>query len=152
MTIDGAKQGKFKAEGGPQFKGRIPVHKYSVEVISPRDPASGQPTGKRLWKPVEIVKDWSAASPQIVQAIATNEVLTSVLIEIFRTEATGLEQLVGTVRLTNASVSSYHSYVSEGSQGDIPAGRAVESVQFTFQRIELTNPDGQTGVMDDWLR
>lgn len=34
-------------------------------VTSPRDPASGQASGKRMHKPVTIVKEWGAATPQL---------------------------------------------------------------------------------------
>ena len=34
-------------------------------VISPRDSASGMPTGKRQHAPVRIVKEWGAATPEL---------------------------------------------------------------------------------------
>jgi hypothetical protein len=36
------------------------------QVISPRDPASGQATGKRMHKPFTIVKEWGAATPALM--------------------------------------------------------------------------------------
>ena len=36
---------------------------YSVKC--PRDPASGQASGKRMHKPMTIVKEWGAATPQL---------------------------------------------------------------------------------------
>lgn len=35
-------------------------------VTGPRDPVSGQASGKRMHKPFAIVKEWGAASPQLM--------------------------------------------------------------------------------------
>ena len=35
-------------------------------MTSPRDAASGQATGKRMHKPFTIVKEWGAATPQLM--------------------------------------------------------------------------------------
>jgi hypothetical protein len=37
----------------------------TYEVISPRDSASGQASGKRMHKPVTFVKEWGPATPQL---------------------------------------------------------------------------------------
>jgi len=152
VTIEATKQGKFKAEGGPQFGDRIPVLRFSYEVGSPRDLATGQAAGKRQHKPLSITKEWSAASPQIFQAVTTNEILKSVLIEFFRTnQTTGQEEVAGTIRLTNATISKYRSAVSDSTSGDGPAGRLLDQVDFTFQKIEIANPAAKTGAVDDWM-
>ena len=45
-------------------------------VISPRDAASGMPTGKRQHGSVKIVKEWGAATPQLSQIKPTYDVKT----------------------------------------------------------------------------
>jgi len=42
------------------------MHTAQYQVISPRDAASGQATGKRMHKPFTIVKEWGAATPQLM--------------------------------------------------------------------------------------
>ena len=42
------------------------MHAAQYQVISPRDAASGQASGKRMHKPFTIVKEWGAASPQLM--------------------------------------------------------------------------------------
>src|SRR5262249_42782078 len=91
VSIQGAKQGKFKGEGAHAHKNVIPAHSFSYEVISPRDVATGQATGKRQHSPVTISKEWGAASPQLFQAAVTNEPLQSVLFEFPVTDARGVE-------------------------------------------------------------
>ncbi len=72
MSIDAAKQGKFKGEGrDPQ---KIAASGYSQEVNSPRDLATGQASGKRQYQPVYITKEAGASSPQFFQACISNEV------------------------------------------------------------------------------
>ncbi|HJW28383.1 MAG TPA: type VI secretion system tube protein Hcp [Saprospiraceae bacterium] len=43
------------------------------EIVSPRDPASGQATGKRQHKPVTFVKEWDAATPKLMMKTPTGE-------------------------------------------------------------------------------
>lgn len=42
----------------------LPAEEMAKHTItSPRDPASGQATGKRQHKPISVTKEWSASSP-----------------------------------------------------------------------------------------
>jgi hypothetical protein len=42
------------------------LHSADYRVTGPRDAVSGQATGKRMHKPFTIVKEWSAATPQLM--------------------------------------------------------------------------------------
>lgn len=42
------------------------MHTAAYRVISPRDLASGQASGKRMHKPFTIVKEWGPATPQLM--------------------------------------------------------------------------------------
>jgi hypothetical protein len=42
------------------------MHTAEYRVTGPRDLASGQASGKRMHKPFTIVKEWGAASPQLM--------------------------------------------------------------------------------------
>src|SRR5215213_2996325 len=73
MTVKGQRQGTIK--GGVIQKGRegkIMVIAVSHEIVSPRDPASGQPTGKRLHKPVVVTMEWDQSIAGLFQAQANN--------------------------------------------------------------------------------
>jgi type VI secretion system secreted protein Hcp len=68
-TVTGAKQGAFKDESpSADFKGKIPGVDFSYGVESPREPATGLPTGKRQHHPVIFTKLWGASSPQFYDA------------------------------------------------------------------------------------
>ncbi|MEO5612944.1 MAG: type VI secretion system tube protein Hcp [Sphingomicrobium sp.] len=50
------------------------MHAAQYQVTGPRDAASGQATGKRMHKPFTIVKEWGAASPQLMAMKATYDI------------------------------------------------------------------------------
>jgi type VI secretion system Hcp family effector len=54
-------------------------------ITSPRDPASGQATGKRQHKPVRITKEWGAATPML--AIAIDEPGVQVTLKVTKTRS-----------------------------------------------------------------
>ena len=106
VSIEGEKQGKFKGEAALEARsGQDHRRPFVMETISPRDLATGQASGKRQHKPIRFTKEWGAASPQLQQALFTNETLKSVLFEFVRTDAKGAEEVHYTIKLTNASVS-----------------------------------------------
>ncbi len=152
VTIEGTKQGVFKSES-PREKhaGKIPGIAFHYNVKSPRDVATGQASGKRQHGPVSMVKEWGAASPQLFQALTTNEVLKSVLFEFIRTNANGEEQVAYTIKLTNATVSEIDSYLdATGKASTSHDTHELEKVSFTFQKIEVESVLGKTMAMDDW--
>ena len=152
VTIIGAKQGQFKGEGtGKSHKGKIPAVGFLYEVKSPRDIATGQASGKRQHNPVRITKEWGASSPQIFQALVTNEVLKSVLCEFVRADPKGQEEVYYTIKLTNASVSDLKQYLDETQTAGDYAGKALEDVSFTFQKIEEEDKIANRAASDSWM-
>ena len=160
MSVKGQKQGQFKGEAGAT-RGRensIPILAFTMGLESPRDPASGLPTGKRQHKPITIVKQWGAASPQGLTACATNEVLTEVLIEFMKTSPNGAEHVYQTVKLTDATISQVARFTGRAGGGeDTPtAGHSavndmleLERWTFVFRKIEVDDKDGMTTFLDD---
>jgi type VI secretion system secreted protein Hcp len=118
ITATGQKSGKF-ADG-------LAIIAVSHEIVSPRDAASGLPTGRRVHKPITIRMAWGSSSPLFVNALVTNENLTKVEIAFGG----------GTITLTNANVSDYQLHGS------------TVSLSFTYQKIEWVA--GTTVVEDDW--
>jgi type VI secretion system secreted protein Hcp len=151
MAIRGAKQGKFK--GDTTAKGQekwIRCSQFLLSLTVPRDAATGLATGKRQYAPIVITKEWDAASPQMFQAASTNEVLPQVELEFSKTGPTGVESVVQTVTLTNATISAMKQYIGFPDAGEPPSPHALEDVSFTFQKIEITNAEGKTTAVDDW--
>jgi type VI secretion system secreted protein Hcp len=145
MTVTGKKTGDFKGDDNATSraaKGSITVISYQYELMSPRDPASGLPTGKRIHKPVIISHEMGGSSPQILGALATNETLDKVVISFTRADRSGKDSVYYRVTLTNASVSD----VKQRSSGN----DVLEDVSFTFQKIEQDDLSAHTTFVDDW--
>lgn len=145
VRMTGAKQGPFKAAQVTKTPGDIPGFGFQFELHSPRDPATGLPMGKRQYTPITFTKELGAASPQIFQALNSNELLTTVEFDFVRSGTMGQQAVYYTVKLTNATVTSVRSYISAA-----PDQRALEDVSFTFQKIEIEDKEGKTSAMDDW--
>lgn len=156
VAIKGTKQGQFKGEAPqPNLVDKIMAHKFLYEVSSPRDIASGQASGKRQHKPMVIVKEWGAASPQLFQALVTNELLPEVLVDFVGVDQrTGQEMLTHRIRLTNAMVTNILHTMEEpvsGAKHGVALNRPhLEEISFIFQRIELEDLIGKTVVSDDF--
>jgi type VI secretion system secreted protein Hcp len=159
MSIKGQTQGQFKGEGiqTDRSKQWIPVLSFSNEVQSPRDIATGMPSGKRQWGPVKILKEWGAASPQGLTSCVTNEILPDVKIEFTKTDAGGKEYVYQKLSLTNATIASVRRFTGDDSTGE-GSSRHTSSVDtmeleewsFTFLKISVDDVDGQTAFSDDW--
>lgn len=153
VSIEGEKQGKFKGEAAfsKLGSGKITGVAFVMETISPRDAATGQASGKRQHKPIRFTKEWGAASPQLQQALFTNETLKSVLFEFVRTDVKGSEEVHYTIKLTNASVSRVVSVFDLTSRtGSRFDGHELEQVELTFEKIEIEDKAGKTSANDDW--
>ena len=144
VAARGQRMGALKGEStGEKNKNQFAALSLEYELRSPRDAASGQPSGKRQHSPVSIVKEWGAASPQIFQALANNEVLGTVDIDCYGVLEDGKTGLVHKLKLSNAAVSSIEQ------RGDA-GGRDLETVAFTFQKIEQLSPAGTVLASDTW--
>jgi len=51
----------------------------SSEVVSPRDAASGRPTGKRQHKPITITKEWGASTPKLMMKTPSGDEHSTVI-------------------------------------------------------------------------
>jgi type VI secretion system secreted protein Hcp len=152
VSIVGSIQGPFKGEINKQgFDGKIAGLNFDYAVVSPRDAATGQALGKRMHKPIRIKKAWGAASTQLFNAVTKNEALTSVVIDFFAIDPKGQNVLDHTIKLTNAFVSSIEH--SSDSLGVPPPQSlpAMETIEFTFQQIELIDHRSKTIAMDSSL-
>ncbi len=151
LKLKGQKQGEIK--GSITQKGRenkIAVIAVSHEVISPRDPASGLPTGKRMHKPFVITKELDKSTPLLFNALTNNENIPEWELQFWRPSGTGAEQQHYTVKLTNANVASINFRMSNNKHPDLMKFAEYEEIAFTYQKIEWTWVDGGITAMDDW--
>jgi type VI secretion system secreted protein Hcp len=160
VTIDGAAQNKFKGESlvGPQAE-KMTGLSFKHEITAPRDIATGLPSGKRQHRPISFVKEWGPASPQIMQAVCTNEMLKTVLFEFFHTTREGKVEKYYTIELTNATICGVKYMTGAEAGGSASTAKTdaqwdtleLEEVSFTYQKIAVSHLPGSTSTSDDWV-
>ena len=156
LRLKGQKQGEFK--GSVTQKGRensIMVIAVSHEIVSPRDPASGLPTGKRMHKPFIVTKELDKASPLLYNALVNNENIPSWELK-FYTPQVKAQQGVGTevnhytVQLLNANIASIGFRMPNNRNPDLMKYAEYEEIAFTYQKITWTWVEGGITAEDDW--
>ena len=145
LTCQGQKQGTITGDGPG---GATLVTAVSLGATSPRDAASGLPTGKRTYKPVVVTVPVDKASPLYLAAFATDENLSTCTITFSQDSPTGAGYY--TIKLTNASIGNV-----EFMKGDtrLPASGPLgeyQQLSFFFQKIEITHTLSGNSFTDDW--
>ena len=156
LKLKGQKQGEIK--GSVTQKGRenkIMVIAVSHEIVSPRDAASGLPTGKRMHKPLVITKEIDKSSPLLYNALVNNENIQEWELQ-FWTPQVKAQQGVGTetqhytLKLINANIASINFRMANNKHPDLMKFAEYEEVAFTYQKIIWTWTEGGITAEDDW--
>jgi type VI secretion system secreted protein Hcp len=156
LRLKGQKQGEIK--GSVTQKGRensIMVIAVSHEIVSPRDPASGLPTGKRMHKPFIVTKELDKSSPLLYNALVNNENIPTWELQHF-TPQVKAQQGVGTevnhytVRLVNANIASINHRMPNNRNPELMKYAEYEEIAFTYQKIIWTWNEGGITAEDDW--
>jgi type VI secretion system Hcp family effector len=141
VQIDGASQGRFAAIEGLGFH-------YQVGTIEYRNGATGESQNLPEHSAVIITKVWDAATPQLFQALVTNELLNEVVIEFHRSGG-GVFQRMTLQRAQVVNLEQYMHFNAAGhSIADDP--RQLEDVAFSFAEMSIENLDGNTSA-NVWL-
>ena len=151
LKLVGQRSGEIKGSVTQKGReGKIMVIAVSHDIVTPRDPVSGLPIGKRQHTPLIITKELDAASAPLHQVQASNENLKEWELQFWRPTATGAEQQHFTIRLTNASIAAINMRMPNNKHADLMKLETYEEVAFTYQRIEWTWTDGGLDTIDDW--
>lgn len=151
LRLKGQHQGEIKGSVTQRGRsGKILVIAVNHEIVSPRDPASGLPTGKRMHKPFTITKELDKSTPALYSALVNNENITEWELQFWRPSATGNEKQHYTVRLTNANIASIDFHMDNNRHPDLALYAEYEIVSFTYQKIEWIWTDGGIAASDDW--
>ena len=154
--IRGQKSGAIA--GSVTQKGRenqIACFAITHSIVSPRDPASGLPTGRRQHKPIVITKAWDKSTPVLLNSLFTNEVLVDCQFLFWRSQVAAGIGVAGevqymTIELTNASIASIDQYTASPDQLNQFNANDLEDISFTYQKIIITYNDGGITAQDDW--
>jgi type VI secretion system secreted protein Hcp len=156
LKMKGNKSGEIK--GSVIQKGRenlIMVIAVEHSVESPRDLASGLPTGKRQHKPFTITKELDKSSPILWQMLALNEGIDSWELMFWspisaKGVGAGVETQHYTVKLTKASISKIEFGMLNNKNPEFTRYAEFEKVSFVYEKIEWTWKDGGIVGVDDW--
>ncbi|MFO0757170.1 MAG: type VI secretion system tube protein TssD [Byssovorax sp.] len=151
VSIVAEKQGQIRGSVTQKGReGKIMVVAVQHEIVCPRDPASGIPTGKRVHKPLMILKETDRSTPLLYNVLTHNENLKSVEIQFWQPSPTGAERQHWTIRLTNANISSIQFKLGNTRSPKLARYSELEEVSFTYQKIEWTWTEGGIMADDDW--
>ncbi|MBO1538320.1 Hcp family type VI secretion system effector [Pseudomonas sp. OA65] len=160
MAIVGTKQGlitagAFTADsvGNTYQEGhedQILVQGFQHQVIIPRDPQSGQPTGQRIHKPLVITKVFDKASPLLLAALTSGELMEEVSIQWFRTSKVGTQEHYFTTTLFDAIIVEIKDYMFNCQDPTNAHFTHLEDVHFTYRKITWTHEVCGTSGSDDW--
>ena len=151
MTMEGTTQGAI--EGSCDQTGRegtILCQAFQHDISIPRDPQSGQPTGKRVHNPLTITKVFDKSSPKLYQALTSGERMKDVTMKWYRIDNAGIEEHYFTVTLEDAIIVSMRPHVPNCLDPQFASYGHMEEVAFTYRKIRWTwEPDGIESE-DDW--
>jgi type VI secretion system secreted protein Hcp len=156
LALKGQKQGAIN--GSITQKGRentIGVIAVSHQIVSPRDAASGLPSGKRMHKPFVITKELDKSTPLLYNALVYNENIPDWKLT-FYTSGTAAVKNVGsevnhyTVELINANIASIEFVMKNNRKPENMQFNEHEEVSFTYQKIIWTWNEGGITASDDW--
>jgi type VI secretion system secreted protein Hcp len=118
-------------------------------VTIPRDPQSGAPTGQRIHQPATLVKYVDKASPLLLGAVTSGEIL-QIEASFFRTSTAGKQEKYYTLKFTDVLLVDLNQYTPEALDPKNGPYRDMESIQFTYRKIEATHEVAGTSGSDDW--
>ncbi len=151
LWLEGENQGPIA--GSVDQVGRedsILVQALEHEVYIPRDPQSGQPTGKRIHNALKITKVFDRSSPKLFQALTSGERMKHVTLKFYRIDSTGTEEHYYTIRLEEAIVVSIRPWIPNCLDPASEPLQHMEDVSFTYRKIIWTWVSEGIESQDDW--
>lgn len=151
MRLTGETQGEIK--GSVTQAGRedsIMVIGFTHQVKSPRDAASGLPTGKRQHMPLTITKEIDKATPLLMNVLVNNENISNWELRFWQPSKAGKEVQFYTIQLERASIAGIRSEMLNNKYPENMQHKEREHVSFCYQKVIWTFEDGGITSEDDW--
>jgi len=121
-------------------------------TVVPVDVNSGDYKGEPQMRPLTIVKEIGASSPQLVQAALHNEVIGEVIIQSMGRAPDGKKEVVKQkITLKDVKIVSHRQYMDKSAKESGGADVDVlEEVGFRFGEIQIENPEAGTATSWSW--
>jgi type VI secretion system secreted protein Hcp len=150
LTVKAQKQGVIKGSCDQEgHAGEILVYEFRHEVEIPKDAHTGQPTGRRLHRPLAITKGFDRASPPLYQALCSGEPVPEATLKFYRIRG-GAEEHYFTIKLENALVVAMRPTMPLCLDPKFASYEHLEEVSFAYQKIIWTHVVEGTEAGDDW--
>lgn len=150
MTIYAENQGQIEGEVDRlNREGTIEVLSIDHTVKIPSD-SFGIPSGRRVHLPITVGKVVDRSSPMLFQALCDSELLSEVIIDWYRTDGTGMEELYYRLTLKNAKITNIDFYVPDTQD---PANQALghrERVSLVYDHIIWSHEVDGVEYEDAW--
>lgn len=151
LFLTGEKQGTI--EGSCDMNGReksILVYAMKHSINIPRSPTDGLSTGKRVHKPLCLLKEFDKSSPKLYQSLCTGEHLKEVTLKWYRITKQGTEEHYFTHTLEDAIVVAIQPYMPLTFLETNEPARHMEEIAFTYKKIHWTWESGGIEAGDNW--
>jgi type VI secretion system secreted protein Hcp len=140
LKIVGQAQGAIRGllTGPSGHEGEIRVAALDHLLVSPRDAATGQATGRRVHGELTVTKELDPSTPKLLSAWVRNEKLTTWKLDLLGVDAAGRSVVAYTIELVDAAVSRVELVMPSTFD---PASRNVpahEKVSFVYAGITWT--------------
>ena len=135
MNISAENQGTIEGECDLEGReGAIVILAATHSVKLPTD-SRGLPNGRRIHLPITVLKSLDRTSPMLYQALSDGELLTKVVIDWYRMDGAGMEELYYRQILNNAQITAIDFIVED--QADVSNARIghMEKVSFIYDSI-----------------
>ncbi len=160
MSIEGSSQGNITQDAFTEdsvgniwqegHEDEVMVQAFKHNVMIPRDPQSGQPSGQRTHRPVTVTKIFDKSSPLLYNALCSGELLTNVEIKWYRTSASGTQEHYFTIKLVDAVIVDIQGYMPNCQDPANASFTHLEDVSFSYRSITWNHEVAGTSGSDDW--
>ena len=160
MTIEGNMQGPItqgafteESVGNIWQEGHedeVLVQAFKHNVMIPRDPQSGQPSGQRVHQPLTVTKVFDKSSPLLYQALCSGERLPKVEIKWYRTSGTGHQEQYFSMLLEDAVIVDIQAYMPNCQDPANANFTHLEEISFSYRMITWDHLVAGTSGSDDW--
>jgi type VI secretion system secreted protein Hcp len=128
------------------------IQAFEHEILLPRDPQSGQPTGQRVHRPMKVPKVLDKCSPLLFRALTTGERLPKVEMKFYRTSAQGTMEHYYTMTMEDAIITDIIDFMPHCQDPREAHLTHMEVVEFTYRKITKTHEIASTSEADDWRK
>jgi type VI secretion system secreted protein Hcp len=130
-------------------KGLIEVWEFLHEVTAPRDPATGQATGRRIEKPIRWTTPVGTATAPLFQALVGNETVVKAIFRFFKHDRAGKEVEFFRVILEDGTISAMSTRLPD-VKAEVTFHDEYHEIEFTYRKITIENLVARNTATDDW--